>query len=296
MMGIRLRRAVCAASLFTFAALVQAQEPKKPAANNPPDLRREIERTNEELAEVIRQQHEVIRGLNPFPQRNGQNPVALPVGVTPVSPKLHGGSGVTYSTYVVGQGRTGLCISTVPADLRETLKLEPDVGLYIYKVFADTPADGAGYRRDDVLVEFNSRPVPNDLAAFMGIVPFIKIGEMVKGTVLREGRRLEMPAMRLADRVIPVLPHTSDSLCTGCAPASMLPGTFTPPVRDPGFGSGILQSRAPVSGPAPRIPGYRVVRNGGITEIIAEAAPSPAVATTPPQTDSIRTAVIRPNR
>jgi hypothetical protein len=229
-------------ALATFVLLVvvrpiPAQEPKK---NDQPDLKKEIERAHEELANIIRQHTDIIKTLNP--RAPGVKPAGRPNG---------NGNG-NGPAKIVGQGRTGFAVGPIPAELREHLKqtmnLDPNVGLSIERVFPDTPAAEAGYKKGDVLLEFNKQPVPSDVAAFMGITPFIKSGVPVAGAVSRFDKRVDMKDMVLSDRkVVPDSTVSPDS-----EPKCMFQPAPSPTTRP---------------GADPRIPGYRVKRTGGITEI-----------------------------
>jgi hypothetical protein len=240
MFGSPSRLALATLALLVVVRPMPAQEPKK---NDQPDLKKEIERAHEELANIIRQHTEIIKTLNPGAP--GVKPAGRPNG--------NGNGNGNGAAKIVGQGRTGFAVAPIPAELREHLKetmnLDPNVGLSIERVFPDTPAAEAGYKKGDVLLEFNKQPVSSDVAAFMGITPFIKSGVPVQGAVARFDKRVDMKDMILSDRK--VVPDAD--MAAGSGPKCLFQPAPSPTTR-PGA--------EPV-----RIPGYRVKRTGGITEI-----------------------------
>lgn len=71
-------------------------------------------------------------------------------------------------------------------DLARSLGLERAEGALIARVFPNSPADKAGIRADDVLVEFNGKPVRrySDLPPLVGVV---RPGDKVKVELIRNG-------------------------------------------------------------------------------------------------------------
>ncbi len=72
--------------------------------------------------------------------------------------------------------------------LRSQLRLAPDQGVLIQRIYGDSPADAAGLRVNDVVVEFNAQPVLG-LKQFGFLVRGMNVGESVRVVVIREGER-----------------------------------------------------------------------------------------------------------
>ncbi len=118
----------------------------------------------------------------------------------------------TTSTAVVEGGRTGLGLVVPPPSLVDQLNLPADQGLVIQRVWPRTPAEKAGFRRNDILLEIAGKKVPNNLTLFArDVIPHMKNNEDITGVVLREGRMVDVKGLRLSsDRVVP--PLTNEGL------------------------------------------------------------------------------------
>ena len=64
-------------------------------------------------------------------------------------------------------------------------------GVQILQVLEDSPAERAGMRRGDLLVELDGEPVP-DATALQRLMVHERIGRSVRARVLREGRELTL--------------------------------------------------------------------------------------------------------
>lgn len=109
---------------------------------------------------------------------------------------------------VVASGRTGFELAPVSPELAQQLKLPDDQGLLIKRVFPKTPAEQAGYKANDILMEFNGRKVPATTIGFMDLnFRFVRNHTPITGVVIRQGDRTEVGPMTLTDRrVTPALP------------------------------------------------------------------------------------------
>ena len=87
------------------------------------------------------------------------------------------------------QAFLGLYTRPVDAALASHLKLKPDQGYVVYKVFPKSPASKAGIERFDILLKFNNHKVFSDIS-FNKNVQLFKPGEEIKVTVLREGKEI----------------------------------------------------------------------------------------------------------
>ncbi len=87
----------------------------------------------------------------------------------------------------VVRGYLGVIIQPINEDIKEFLELESKQGAYVTKVEPDSPADKAGIKRHDVIIELSGTPVknPNDLK--------FKIADIQPGTeveikIIRDGK------------------------------------------------------------------------------------------------------------
>ncbi len=83
----------------------------------------------------------------------------------------------------------GVTLAELTAELAEGLGLDGRRGVLIQSVLKDQPADRAGLRRNDVIVEFNGEPV-TDVQKFRLKVADMPIGSRANLVVLREGKRV----------------------------------------------------------------------------------------------------------
>ena len=93
---------------------------------------------------------------------------------------------------VVSRGWLGVAIQDVTPELAKSFGLEEDEGgALIAEVYSNSPAAKAGFRRGDVVIEFNGEKVtePYDLSLFVGQT---KPGTRATAIVLREGKRKEL--------------------------------------------------------------------------------------------------------
>jgi Do/DeqQ family serine protease len=98
----------------------------------------------------------------------------------------------------VKRAMMGVLLAPLSPDIAEGLGLPSTDGVLIQTVFKDQPADRAGLKRNDVIVEFDGRPVA-DLQKFRLRVADTPVGTRVPMVVLREGKRVPVTIL-LADR------------------------------------------------------------------------------------------------
>ncbi|KGK43327.1 serine peptidase [Nitrincola sp. A-D6] len=88
----------------------------------------------------------------------------------------------------VTRGWLGVVIQEVSRDLAESFGLDKPAGALVVNVMSDSPAQAAGLKEGDVIVQFNG----NDIALSSDLphqVGRIKPGEKVRVEVVRDGRR-----------------------------------------------------------------------------------------------------------
>jgi serine protease Do len=115
----------------------------------------------------------------------------------------------------VTRGYLGVMIQDINAALAKAFKLENDQGALIGDVVPDSPADQAGLRNGDVILEFNHTSIP-DSRRLKFTVASVPPGKTVPVRILRNGKEMtldvtvrELPedrALAQADR-----PSTDDS-------------------------------------------------------------------------------------
>lgn len=88
-----------------------------------------------------------------------------------------------------GEGRFGVRIQAVPPALVDQLDLPKDQGLIVVDVVKGTPADKAGLKPNDVLIEFGGKPVPSNPGEFVRMVTGTKKDEKVDITFVRKGKK-----------------------------------------------------------------------------------------------------------
>ena len=85
----------------------------------------------------------------------------------------------------------GVNLAELTPEIAEGFGLKDDHGVVISNVIAGQPADKAGLRRNDVIVEYDGQPVA-DLQKFRLKVADTPVGRRVPVTVLRDGKRVNV--------------------------------------------------------------------------------------------------------
>ena len=92
----------------------------------------------------------------------------------------------------VTRGYLGVRFQPLTADLAKSFGLESEKGALIASVDKDTPADKAGLKAGDVIVEFDGKQISegSELPRYVAATP---VDKKVSIVVIREGARLEIP-------------------------------------------------------------------------------------------------------
>jgi len=228
---------------------VRAQD--LPPAQQPNGQDNGLKQTMDEINKIFKTQADLIRSIDIGSVRRTLDPAVGPNG--PIYPNAPFAPGVAPNPdppRVVITGRTGLELTLVPTDVLDFLKIPRDQGLVVFEVYPSTPAELAGYKKGDILLELNGRRVPSNLMEFLDrVMSTVKNDTPVTGVVHRGLERMKVGDMKVTDRrVVPPLPNEQ-----------------TPDLRSiirvvPGLNSeqvNIVTS-----------PEYRVIRNGLTTEIV----------------------------
>ena len=87
----------------------------------------------------------------------------------------------------------------VPAVAAEQLGLEPNTGIAVSLVLADSPAEKAGLKVHDIILEFAGKPVTDNTEDFARRVSEVKAGAKVDLVLLRKGKKVEVKGVELPE-------------------------------------------------------------------------------------------------
>ena len=104
----------------------------------------------------------------------------------------------------VERGWLGISMRNVDPDLAEKLNFDTPRGVSVQGVSKDSPADTAGIRRLDVIVEFNGETI-RDSNHLMHVVAATEIGKSVEVTVLRGDNEEKQLTVKLGKRTEEVI-------------------------------------------------------------------------------------------
>ncbi len=120
----------------------------------------------------------------------------------------------------VERGWLGVALQGIDYDLAEKLKLEEPRGALIREVYKGMPAEKAGIRRRDVIVEFDNIAI-RDSNHLMHVVAATGVGKTVEVTVIRNGKekvlrvklekRTQEVLTRLSGRGGPIMPDADST-------------------------------------------------------------------------------------
>ncbi len=88
----------------------------------------------------------------------------------------------------VTRGYLGVVIQPLTPDLAESFSMDPGKGVLVAQVSENSPAEKAGLRQGDVIVEYGGKPV-TDVGNFRNRVSLTAPGSTETITVLRDGKR-----------------------------------------------------------------------------------------------------------
>jgi serine protease Do len=112
----------------------------------------------------------------------------------------------------VQYGFMGIRLQELNKALAQGLDLKVDGGILVTEVIPDSPAEKAGLQKNDVIVEFDGKPVRDD-GRFRLMVANTEIGSKVPLVVVRGDKRREMTitlAERPRDEVLAVAPQRNE--------------------------------------------------------------------------------------
>jgi serine protease Do len=91
----------------------------------------------------------------------------------------------------VTRGYLGVRFQPLTADLAKSFGLESDKGALVATVEKDTPAEKAGLKAGDIILEYDGRPITesNELPRYVAVTP---VDKKVKLVVHRDGRKMDV--------------------------------------------------------------------------------------------------------
>jgi serine protease Do len=92
----------------------------------------------------------------------------------------------------VSRGYLGVTLQQINHDLAQAFGMERIEGALVSEVAKDSPADQAGIFQGDVILQYNGKKVDN-IATLRNAVSLMKPGTKVNMTVLREGKKINLP-------------------------------------------------------------------------------------------------------
>lgn len=93
----------------------------------------------------------------------------------------------------VTRGYLGMNIADVTEEYREAFGLSEARGALVQAVTPDKPADKAGIRNGDVVVEVDGKPIRNN-RELIDTISYLPVGTEVKITIIRDGKRQTVTA------------------------------------------------------------------------------------------------------
>src|SRR5262249_32351786 len=107
----------------------------------------------------------------------------------------------------VQRAMLGVMLAELTPEIAEGFGLSGTDGVLIERVFPGSPADRAGIKRNDIVVEFDGQPV-TDREKFRLHVADTPTGKRVPSVVLREGKKIPL-TVSLSERDEKVLAQTA---------------------------------------------------------------------------------------
>jgi hypothetical protein len=161
---------------------------------------------------------------------------AFPGGRFPAG-GFQGMAGMMGMGFAMTSPRLGAAMEPASPTLLHQLDLPDKQGIVLRDLKKASPADKAGIKNHDILIELNGKPVPNRMDEMFKLLTAIKADEKVEAVVVRKGKKVNIKEL--------TLPEGQNF----GGPAGFPGGAFTPP-------AGFRQPPAPPNPPGARnLPG-----------------------------------------
>ncbi|MDD3762488.1 MAG: DegQ family serine endoprotease [Nevskiales bacterium] len=146
----------------------------------------------------------------------------------------------------VERGRIGITGQNLTPDLAKAFGLKDGRGAVVTRVMPDSPAEKAGVKSEDIIIEANGKSIDNFLE-LRNIVGLLRVGDTVELKVLRDGKRktLKVKVGKDEDTVA-----SGDNLHPSLAGASFAP--LDDGARNAGVDQGIIVQDVVRGSPAAR--------------------------------------------
>jgi serine protease Do len=155
--------------------------------NRDPETRAKAQKMLQEASDMLQK---AIRGGVAVP-----NPVPFPpfpeIGRVPANDR----------------GRLGIRMDRVPAVAADQLGLDPNVGIAVSLVVPGSPAEKAGLKVNDIILELAGKPVSDSTEEFVRRVTDVKPNEKVDLVVLRKGKKVDVKGIELPAAARPEFPR-----------------------------------------------------------------------------------------
>ena len=112
------------------------------------------------------------------------------------------------NTGKVQRGYAGIGLQDVPAEMAEFFKLENNKGAVITNVLEDSPAERAGFKKDDVIIQIGGKRV-DDSQDVKNIIGFTAPDTEVEVTIIRGGKEKKV-LLKVGSKQESELAETSD--------------------------------------------------------------------------------------
>ncbi len=97
------------------------------------------------------------------------------------------------------QPRLGVGIEKITPILIEQLNLPQDAGLVVNAIQPNSPAEKAGLKTNDILLQFGGKDVPADTTKFQEMVRNTKAGEKIEAVIMRKGQKETIKGIELQE-------------------------------------------------------------------------------------------------
>lgn len=165
----------------------QAKEPvreEKEEAALPPQTDESLDASQERLRQMLKDREAAKNAPQERLGRFQREGMGLRIG-DPLPPAF------------MEKGRLGIRIQAVPEETVRSLKLPNDRGILITDVMPDTPAEKAGFRPDDILMEFAGKKVNGDPSMLTEMILALKGDMPYEALVLRDRREMRLSGIKL---------------------------------------------------------------------------------------------------